>query len=112
MLSRQQKCQPTALDSMHLDPGFWLLLILVAYRLEEHVEWSGPETLRKFDKHMFAATEGLKEGLHWGELMNAGGSPAPLLAIHTSHPTEQVCCAHVPRISCCVVAALPSPAGQ
>ncbi len=59
-------------------------------RLEEHVEWTGPETLRKFDKRMAAATDGLREGLNWGELVNAGGSPAPLLALHTSHPTEQV----------------------
>jgi len=62
----------------------------VCCRLEEHVEWTGPETLRKFDKRMAAATDGLKEGLNWGEIVNSGGSPAPLLAIHTSHPTEQV----------------------
>ncbi len=54
------------------------------------MEWTGPETLRKFDKRMAAATDGLKEGLNWGEIVNSGGSPAPLLAIHTSHPTEQV----------------------
>lgn len=39
---------------------------------------------------MAAATDGLREGLNWGELVNAGGSPAPLLALHTSHPTDQV----------------------
>ncbi|DBA65766.1 hypothetical protein WJX79_001197 [Trebouxia sp. C0005] len=60
------------------------------FKLEEHVEWTGPETLRKFDKRMAAATDGLKEGLNWGEIVNSGGSPAPLLAIHTSHPTEQM----------------------
>lgn len=54
------------------------------------MEWSGPETIKKFDKRMAAATDGLREGLNWGELINSGGSPAPLLAIHTSHPTEQV----------------------
>lgn len=66
------------------------VLVYIGCRLEEHVEWTGPETLRKFDKRMAAATDGLKEGLNWGEIVNSGGSPAPLLAIHTSHPTEQV----------------------
>jgi len=64
--------------------------VCMCCRLEEHVEWTGPEILRKFDKRMAAATDGLKEGLNWGEIVNSGGSPAPLLAIHTSHPTEQV----------------------
>lgn len=59
-------------------------------RLEDHVQLTGPETLLKFDKRMAAATDGLQEGLNWGELVNAGGSPAPFLALHTSHPTEQV----------------------
>ena len=66
-------------------------LAILMRRLEDHVEWSGPETLRKFDKRMAAATDVLKEGLEWGDIINAGGSPAPLLGLHTSHPTEQVC---------------------
>lgn len=54
------------------------------------MQLTGPETLLRFDKRMAAATDGLRDGLNWGELVNAGGSPAPLLALHTSHPTDQV----------------------
>ncbi|KAL3132559.1 hypothetical protein ABBQ32_009098 [Trebouxia sp. C0010 RCD-2024] len=60
------------------------------FKLEEHVQLTGPETLLRFDKRMAAATDGLRDGLNWGELVNAGGSPAPLLALHTSHPTDQM----------------------
>lgn len=49
--------------------------------------WS--DLLRQFDKRMAAASEGLREGLHWGEIINSGGSPAPLLSLHTSHPSDQ-----------------------
>ena len=38
---------------------------------------------------MAAAVEGLQEGLHWGELISSGGSPASILALHTSHPSDQ-----------------------
>lgn len=54
------------------------------------MQLTGPETLLRFDKRMAAATDGLREGLNWGELVNAGGSPASILALHTSHPSEQV----------------------
>lgn len=64
--------------------------MLCGCRLEDNVQLTGPETLLRFDKRMAAATDGLREGLNWGELMNAGGSPAPLLALHTSQPSEQV----------------------
>lgn len=63
---------------------------LVSCRLEDHVQLTGPETLLRFDKRMAAATDGLREGLNWGELVNAGGSPATILSLHTSHPSEQV----------------------
>ena len=81
---------------MHVDS---LVLEVCGCRLEEHVQLTGPETLLRFDKRMAAATDGLREGLNWGELVNAGGSPAPLLALHTSHPTEQVSLQFLPRFT-------------
>lgn len=63
------------------------------------MQLTGPETLLRFDKRMAAATDGLREGLNWGELVNAGGSPAPLLALHTSQPSEQVS-SDIPAASC------------
>lgn len=79
--------------------------------------WS--ELVRRFDKRMAAAVEGLQEGLNWGELISAGGSPASVLALHTSHPSDQAssetprhpqhpytpypCTAHTPYISSTLV---------
>ena len=71
--------------------SFGMCISSLNCRLEDHLEWTGPQTLRQFDKRMASATDGLKEGLEWGDIINAGGSPAPLLGLHTSHPTEQVC---------------------
>ena len=67
------------------------------------MDWTAPETLKKFDKRMSAATDGLKESLSWGEVINAGGSPPPLLALHTSQPTEQVnlCLPNLYTSVCC-----------
>lgn len=64
---------------------------------------TGPETLVRFDKRMAAATDGLRDALTWGELMNAGGSPAPILALHTSNPTEQVSLQSLPASCLCLV---------
>lgn len=50
------------------------------------------ELIRQFDKRMASASEGLQEGLHWGEIIDSGGSPAPLLSLHTSHPSDQASC--------------------
>lgn len=66
------------------------------------MQLTGPETLLRFDKRMAAATDGLREGLNWGELVNAGGSPAPILSLHTSHPSEQVSVGVVTASRLCV----------
>ena len=66
------------------------------------MQLTGPETLLRFDKRMAAATDGLREGLNWGELVDAGGSPAPILSLHTSHPSEQVSAGVVTASCLCV----------
>lgn len=63
------------------------------------MQLTGPETLLRFDKRMAAATDGLRDGLNWGDLVNAGGSPGPLLALHTCQPTEQVNLHFMPRFT-------------